>query len=149
MSATSSDLTTFAQRPTGPTGLPLVGHLPWFLADKLGFLRSCAARYGDVVKLRIGEPTYLLTNPADIQHVLIDKALSYSKTRRLTSERGKRLSGSGLQTSFGPEHLRQRRLNQRSWQHLCLWRPHRKRQQRKVAGSSLREPRKRTVSLPI
>ena len=112
MSATSSDLTTFAQRPTGPTGLPLVGHLPWFLADKLGFLRSCAARYGDVVKLRIGEPTYLLTNPADIQHVLIDKALSYSKTRRLTSERGKRLSGSGLQTSFGPEHLRQRRLLQ-------------------------------------
>jgi cytochrome P450 len=82
------------------------------LADKLGFLRSCAARYGDVVELRIGEPTYLLTNPADIQHVLIDKALSYAKTPRLTSARGKRLSGSGLQTSFGSEHLRQRRLLQ-------------------------------------
>jgi cytochrome P450 len=112
VSSTSSDLATFAQRAPGPPGLPLVGHLPWFLADKLGFLCSCAARYGDVVKLQIGEPTYLLTNPADIQHVLLDKALSYSKTPRLTSARGKRLSGSGLQTSFGSEHLRQRRLLQ-------------------------------------
>jgi cytochrome P450 len=112
MSATSTDLTSSAPRPAGPPGLPLLGHLPWFLADKLGFLSSCAARYGDVVKLRIGEPTYLLTNPADIQHVLIDKALSYTKTPRLTSARGKRLSGSGLQTSFGSEHLRRRRLLQ-------------------------------------
>jgi cytochrome P450 len=111
MTASPSGL-PYARRPTGPRGLPLVGNLPWFLADKLGFLTSCAARYGDVVKLRIGEPTYLLTNPADIQHVLLDKALSYSKTPRLTSQRGRRLSGSGMQTSSGSEHLRQRRLLQ-------------------------------------
>jgi cytochrome P450 len=96
----------------GPPGLPLVGHLPAFLADKLGFLMSCADRYGDVVKLRIGEPTYLLTNADDIRHVLIGNPSGYNKTPRLTSARGKRLSGSGLQTSFGEDHLRQRRLLQ-------------------------------------
>jgi len=78
----------------------------------LGFLTSCAERYGDVVPLRIGEPTYLLNDSADIQHVLIDNGSNYGKTRRLTSPRGKRLSGNGMHTSFGAEHLRQRRLLQ-------------------------------------
>ncbi len=95
-----------------PPGLPLVGHLPAFLADKLGFLLRCADRYGDVVKLRIGEPTYLLTDPEDIRHVLTGNPANYNKTPRLTSARGRRLSGSGLQTSFGADHLRQRRLLQ-------------------------------------
>jgi cytochrome P450 len=99
-------------KPAGPPALPLVGHLPAFLHDKLGFLTRCAERYGDAVPLRIGEPTYLLNDSADIQHVLIDNGSNYSKTWRLTSPRGKRLSGNGMQTSFGPEHLRQRRLLQ-------------------------------------
>jgi cytochrome P450 len=89
-----------------------LGHLPWFLPDRLGFLTRCAAAYGDVVKLRIGEPTYLLTRAEDIQHVLIDQASNYEKTWRLTSERGKRLSGSGMHTMVGAAHLRQRRLLQ-------------------------------------
>ncbi len=98
--------------PRGPLALPLAGHLPWFLPDKLGFLTRSAAEYGDVVKLQIGGPTYLLTRAEDIQHVLIDQAANYDKSTRLTSERGKRLSGSGLQTSSGAAHLRQRRLLQ-------------------------------------
>ncbi|MCC6536774.1 MAG: cytochrome P450 [Bryobacterales bacterium] len=98
--------------PRGPFALPLAGNLPWFLPDKLGFLSRSAAGYGDVVKLHIGEPTYLLTRAEDIQYVLIDNATNYDKTWRLTSERGKRLSGSGLQTSAGPAHLKQRRLLQ-------------------------------------
>lgn len=98
--------------PRGPFALPVAGNLPWFLPDKLGFLSRSAAEYGDVVKLHIGEPTYLLTRAEDIQYVLIDNAANYDKTWRLTSERGKRLSGSGLQTSAGPAHLKQRRLLQ-------------------------------------
>jgi cytochrome P450 len=98
--------------PDGPFALPLLGHLPWFLADKLGFLTRAAAQYGDVVKLNIGEPTYLLSRAEDIQRVLIDNGPNYDKTWRLTSERGKRMSGSGMHTSFGAAHLRQRRLLQ-------------------------------------
>jgi len=93
-------------------GWPLVGHLPAFLHDKLGFLSACAERYGDVVALRVGEPTYLLNNLADIKHVLIDNGSNYNRTWRMTSARGKRLWGNGMQTSFGAEHLRRRRLLQ-------------------------------------
>jgi len=96
----------------GPSAWPLVGHLPAFLHDKLGFLTRCAEQYGDTVPLHIGEPTYLLNDAADIQHVLIDNSANYGKTWRLTSPRGKRFSGNGLHTSFGAEHLRQRRMLQ-------------------------------------
>lgn len=96
----------------GPAGYPLVGNLPEFLYDKLGFLSRCAATYGDVIKLRIGEPTFLLNNPDDIKHVLVLNPDNYGKSPRMTSARGKKLSGAGLLTSVGPEHLRQRRMMQ-------------------------------------
>jgi cytochrome P450 len=86
--------------------------LPAFLRDKLGFLTRCAQRYGEVVALKIGEPTYLLTNPEDIRHVLMTNADNYNKTRRLTSPRGQQRSGRGMHTSSGDPHLRRRRLLQ-------------------------------------
>jgi cytochrome P450 len=98
--------------PSGPWGYPLLGHLPDFLRDRLGFLSRCAAQYGDVVKLKIGEPTFLLNNPEDIKHVLVTNPENYDKGPRLTSARGKRLSGEGLLTSLGAAHLRQRRMMQ-------------------------------------
>ena len=97
-------------RSTGPRGYPLVGHIPAFLRDRLGFLSDCAARYGDVVRLRIGRPTLLLNNPDDIRHVLIANGSNYEKTPRLTSARGRRLSGSGLLTGTGAAAQRQRKL---------------------------------------
>jgi len=98
--------------PLGPPAWPLIGHLPAFLHDKLGFLAGCAERYGDVVALRIGGPTYLLNDPADIKHVLIDNSSNYNRTWRMTSPRGKRYWGNGMQTSSGAEHLHKRRLLQ-------------------------------------
>lgn len=96
----------------GPAGYPLVGHLPAFLYDKLGFLSRCAATYGDVIKLKIGEPTFLLNNPEDIKRVLVVNPDNYVKSPRMTSPRGKRLSGAGLLTSVGAVHLKQRRMMQ-------------------------------------
>lgn len=95
-----------------PPGYPLLGHLPHFLRDRLGFLLRCARDYGGVVQLSIGRRTYLLTEPDDIRHVLITNSGNYEKTRRLTSWRGRRLSGEGLLTSTGPAAIRQRRLLQ-------------------------------------
>ena len=99
-------------KPLGPPAWPLIGHLPAFLHDKLGFLAGCAERYGDIVALRIGEPTYLLNDPADIKYVLIDNSSNYNRTWRMTSARGKRYWGNGIQTSSGAEHLHKRRLLQ-------------------------------------
>ncbi len=99
-------------KPFGPAGYPIVGHLPDFLSDKLGFLSRCAAEYGDVVKLKIGEPTFLLNNPDDIRHVLVTNPDNFDKTPRMISRKGKVLSGEGMLTSSGAAHLRQRRMLQ-------------------------------------
>jgi cytochrome P450 len=99
-------------QPSGPPALPLVGHSPAFIRDKLGFLARCFAEHGDVVRLRIGGPTYLVTHPEDVKHVLVSSADRYEKTERLTGAHGRRFFGSGLVTAVGAAHLRQRRMMQ-------------------------------------
>jgi cytochrome P450 len=96
---------------SAPQRYPLLGHLPPFLHDKLGFL-SRAARSSGVIRLDIGAPTLLLTEPADIDHVFVAGYRHYIKTRRVTSSRGRRLFGSGVLTSSGERHLDLRRAVQ-------------------------------------
>ena len=95
-----------------PLGLPVIGHALSFVRDKPGFLQACRQQYGDCVRLHIGAPTWLLNNPADIKHVLVDAAAKYEKTPKLTSPRGRVLSGSGLHTATGLDHVFLRRMVQ-------------------------------------
>ena len=94
-----------------PGAYPLLGHVAPFLRDRLGFLEG-AASHGSVAELRIGRRTFLPTEPEDIRHILVSGQRNYDKTPRLTSPRGRRLSGAGLLTSSGDEHLRYRRALQ-------------------------------------
>jgi len=94
--------------------------VPQFLRDRLGFLSRCAALYGDVVELRIGERTFLLNNAEDVRHVLATNARNYTKTPRLTSARGRQLSGEGLLTMSGEAHLSQRRMMQPAFHHKSI-----------------------------
>ncbi len=103
-----------------PLAYPLLGHIPNFLPDKLNFLLTCSQKYGEVVRLQVGRTTYLLSNPDDIKHVLVDNHQNYDKTVRLTSRRGKDLSGEGLLTSAGQTHLRQRRMLQPAFSHKYI-----------------------------
>jgi cytochrome P450 len=96
--------------PAGPPARWLVGHLPYFARDRVGFLARCAAEYGEVVPLRIGKPALLLTNPDDLRHILITNASNYVKTPRLHSRKGRRNLGDNLLTSSGPDHQKRRRL---------------------------------------
>jgi cytochrome P450 len=89
-----------------------VGHSLAFLHDKPAFLRACHESYGDVVSLNIGGPTWLLNDPTDVKHVLVDNAASYEKTNKLTSARGRMLSGEGLHTATGLDHVYLRRMVQ-------------------------------------
>ncbi len=98
--------------PSGPPAYPVLGHTVDFLSDKIGFLMKCAADYGDVVKLKIGEPTYLLNHPEDIKHVLETNYQKYEKTPRLASQSGRRLSGDGLLTSSAATHRENRQMLQ-------------------------------------
>jgi cytochrome P450 len=90
----------------------LLGHLPGFLYDKLGFLERAYATGAAAVPLQLDEPTLLLREPEDIRHVLTTHAARYEKTPRLTSESGRRISGAGLHTSLMANHLPERRLLQ-------------------------------------
>src|SRR5437763_9180229 len=94
------------------TSLPWTRDLPAFLDDKLGFLTERAALGGSATKLQLGWPTRLLTDPADIEHVLIGNHRAYDKTRRLTGGQGRRMVGDALLTRRGPDHRGRRRALQ-------------------------------------
>jgi cytochrome P450 len=91
-----------------PGGLPVVGHLPAFHRDRLGFLDACRATGGPLVGLRFARPTYLLLEPDDIGHVLVSYG-TYAKTDRLTDVRGRRAVGGGVLVAREGPHRDQRR----------------------------------------
>lgn len=97
--------------PPGPPGHPLIGSLPEFRRDPLGFLTSCARDYGDVVRYRIAHITaYLINHPDYIESVLTTHSRNIAKGRALQAGRG--LLGDGLLISEGEVWRRQRRLAQ-------------------------------------
>jgi cytochrome P450 len=74
------------------------------------FMRA-ADRFGEVAYLKIGpRHGYLITNPADVRHVLQDNARNYHKSPLY--QKLKMFIGDGLLTSEGDFWLRQRRIAQ-------------------------------------
>ena len=61
-----------------------------------------------MIRLRIGRPTLLLREPADIRYVLRDAAPNFEKTPLLSGEAGRQLFGEGVLTSSGARHHRLR-----------------------------------------
>lgn len=97
--------------PPGPRRYFPGQHLLMLRRDVLGTLTGLARDYGDVARITIGpQDLIVVSHPELIRQVLITDARRYAKGRGL--ERTKRLLGSGLLTSEGDFHLRQRRLAQ-------------------------------------
>jgi cytochrome P450 len=96
-----------------PGGLPLVGHVPAYLRDRLGFFAGCADRSGAVIHCRLTRDGYLLNQPEDVRHVLVGNHRNYVKSRRLAAARGEYPRPHSLLTSRGAEHRRRRRAMQR------------------------------------
>src|SRR4028118_152839 len=110
--APNSDSQTIPISSNGRAGCPLLGHLPDFLHDKLGFLMRCTAKHGNVVKVESGGPTYLLNDPEDIKYVLATNHGNYEKSPRITGVQGRSLFGEGLLTRSTAEHRPQRQMLQ-------------------------------------
>lgn len=98
--------------PPGPRELPLVGQTLRYMRNPIGLMRD-AARYGDLVTLSVKPAlVYLVNHPELIRDVIL--------THHRKIERGpntevmKLLTGNGLITATGADHLRQRRLIQPS-----------------------------------
>jgi cytochrome P450 len=97
--------------PPGPRGLPILGMLPAVRRNPTAVFINAARRFGDVVHLKIGpRHGYLITNPADVRHVLQDNARNYHKSPLYDKLRV--VLGNGLLTSEDAFWLRQRRIAQ-------------------------------------
>jgi len=97
--------------PPGPRGLPILGMLPAVRRDPTGTFGRAAQRYGDVVYFKIANRQgFLITNPADVRHVLQDNARNYHKSPLY--EKLRTTLGNGLLTSEDDFWLRQRRIAQ-------------------------------------
>ena len=96
--------------PPGPIGDPLFGNGRQFADDPFTFMRACADSYGDVVRFDLGpRETYMLTNPADIERVLVSEAERYRKPQ-FGDDAMNRLLGDGLLLSDGDRWRQQRTL---------------------------------------
>lgn len=102
-----------AKKVPGPKEIPFLGNLLEVGSKPLEFFKTCAEKYGPVVKVRLEKDrdTYILSRPQDIQYVLKNSqrlfAKGYHRDRILSM-----ILGNGLVTSEGYFWLRQRRLSQ-------------------------------------
>ncbi|WP_308189951.1 cytochrome P450 [Nostoc sp. XA010] len=105
----ATTLVSIPRIPPEPKGHFIIGHIPEFQRDPIGFLSSCARKYGDFVRLRFGlQPVYLINHPDYIEEVLTNKSSHFQKPRIMQGI----LLGNGLLTSEKSFWHRQRRLTQ-------------------------------------
>jgi cytochrome P450 len=103
--------TASRRRPPGPKGLPIVGNASQYKRDPFAFMLQCAREYGPVSYARLsGRPHFLLSDPADVEHVLITNHHKYSKGEVQAREAS--LFGNGLLLSEGEFWRSQRRIMQ-------------------------------------
>ncbi len=90
------------------SGLPLLGNLPSYRHNKVGFLSRLRDREGDVCAFRLGKhELILITHPDDIHWVEAKNAKNYVKATNL-----RELVGDGILMSEGEKWRKQRRLIQ-------------------------------------
>jgi cytochrome P450 len=97
--------------PPSPPGHRLLGHLPEFRRDMLGFFTRCAREYGDVVAMHLGPRlVHLASHPDFVEQVLVTENKQFGKS--YVFELLRPMLGNGLVNSEGEFWLRQRRLMQ-------------------------------------
>lgn len=110
--------TNYKQLPPGPKGHFLVGSLPEYQRNPLGFLSDCATNYGDVVYLSGLIPSYLLSHPDFIEEMLVKKQQYLIKSQ--LGSIIKPLLGNGLLLSEGEFWKKQRHLINPAFHHARI-----------------------------
>ncbi len=97
-------------RAAGPSRLRILRDLPTIRRGLVEYLCRLVSDYGETVHLPLLSPTYLVTNPEDIRHILVVNPRNFHKAGGLVIS--KEVFGAGLVTSEAPLHSRQRRVMQ-------------------------------------
>ncbi|MFB6250507.1 MAG: cytochrome P450 [Halobellus sp.] len=99
-------------QPPGPSGVPFLGNVGQYARGPFDFLTEVADAYGDVARFELGPlETYLLTNPKDIERVLVSQDAKFGKPDFQEGALGD-LVGDGLLIGDGETWQRQRQLAQ-------------------------------------
>ncbi|WP_267879662.1 cytochrome P450 [Caldalkalibacillus mannanilyticus] len=87
-------------KPSGPKSIPLLGNMVDFGKDPLQFLTKCAQEFGEITRFKLerDHDVFLITNPDDIEYVLMNKENHFSKGYQRDPVM-KLLLGNGLVTS--------------------------------------------------
>lgn len=100
-------------KPPGPKELPVLGNTHRYSRDPLSFIETLTRCYNHLSSFTLGtERTYLVSNPADVEQVLVSESASYRKPESLRSGAIDDLLGDGLLLSDGGLWERQRRRAQ-------------------------------------
>jgi cytochrome P450 len=98
-----------ATSPPGPKGLPLVGNSREYAKDPFAFLTAVGEAYPRIAKFDLGPlPTYMVTDPAEIERVLVSEDENYHKL--VFGDAVDDLLGEGLLLSDGERWREQRNL---------------------------------------
>jgi cytochrome P450 len=98
--------------PPGPKGVPVFGNSRQYARDQFAFLTAVGDAYGDVVRLDLGPfETYMITDPDDVERVLVTDDAKYRKPDFQDDAIGD-LLGEGLLLSEGDVWRKQRDLAQ-------------------------------------
>ncbi|MBC2933589.1 cytochrome P450 [Nocardioides sp. zg-1228] len=114
-----------AMQPTdigvpGPSSLDMARVFRSVRADPLTFLGQVSQRFGDTVSFPVpGPPALLLTDPADVKHVLQTSARSWTKDTVQYAALA-RVTGPGLLASAEPNWIEHRRLAAPAFHHQRL-----------------------------
>ena len=107
-----------SELPPGPPELPFVGQTLRYMRSPIKLMQE-AAEYGDLVTLSVKPAlVYLVNHPDLIRDVIV--TYHQKVDRGPNTEVMKLLTGNGLITATGADHLRQRRLIQPSLQRSSI-----------------------------
>src|SRR5262250_715498 len=108
VSASTNSLTLQSLHAPGPNSLLTLPFIR-YLRNPLRFLQDLTRQYGDFVAFKaLRHQMFFANHPDYIRDVLATQNSKFEKGRPL--QKGKRILGSGLLTSEGAAHHRQRRL---------------------------------------
>jgi len=99
-------------QPPGPKGEPVLGSTRRYARDPFTFMQQVGRAYGDIARFRLADrDTYMLTNPRDVEEVLVAGERAYRKPV-FGDDAVQELLGNGLLLSEGEFWREQRKRAQ-------------------------------------